>query len=103
VDLERWEAGREYDRLGLRNEKFQILGIELPLIRMPVAPGRNIAILVEVAARNQLLKDRGYDAARRFVEQVDGAIGETGPQTPARRKRAQTRGPSKPRRATARS
>jgi HPr kinase/phosphorylase len=103
VDLERWESGRGDDRLGLRNEKFQILGIELPLIRMPVAPGRNIAILVEVAARNQLLKDRGYDAARRFVEQVDGAIGETGPQTPARRKRAQTRGPSKPRRATARS
>jgi len=59
INLERWEAGREYDRLGLRDEKFQILGVELPLIRMPVAPGRNLAILVEVAARNQLLKDRG--------------------------------------------
>src|SRR6185295_5128067 len=68
IHLERWEAGREYDRLGLRDEKFQVLGVELPLIRMPVAPGRNLAILVEVAARNQLLKDRGYDAARRFVE-----------------------------------
>ena len=44
-----------------------MLGLEVPLIRMPVAPGRNIALLVEVAARNQLLKHRGYDAARRAV------------------------------------
>ena len=71
VSLERWEAGKEYDRLGLHDEKFLILGVEVPLLRMPVAPGRNIAILVEVAARNQLLKERGYDAARRFAERVD--------------------------------
>ncbi len=75
VGLERWEAGREYDRLGLRDEKFALLGLEVPLIRMPVAPGRNIALLVEVAARNQLLKYRGYDAARRLAEQVDALIG----------------------------
>jgi HPr kinase/phosphorylase len=74
VSLERWEAGREYDRLGLRDEQFMILGIELPLVRMPVAPGRNIALLVEVASRNRLLKDRGYDAARRFAERVDELI-----------------------------
>ncbi len=43
VSLERWEAGKEYDRLGLHDEKFQILGVDVPLIRMPVAPGRNIA------------------------------------------------------------
>ncbi len=91
VDLERWEAGREYDRLGLRDEKFQVLGIELPLIRMPVAPGRNLAILVEVAARNQLLKDRGYDAARRFVERVDGAIAEGSSANPARPRRPTAR------------
>ncbi|HEU0105749.1 MAG TPA: HPr(Ser) kinase/phosphatase [Vicinamibacteria bacterium] len=74
VSLERWEAGREYDRLGLQDEKFLILEQEMPLIRMPVAPGRNLAILVEVAARNQLLKERGYDAARQFVERVDEMI-----------------------------
>jgi HPr kinase/phosphorylase len=74
VNLERWEAGKEYDRLGLRNDRFLILGVEVPLIRMPVAPGRNIAILVEVAARNQLLKERGYDAARRFAESVDALL-----------------------------
>jgi HPr kinase/phosphorylase len=71
VSLERWEAGKEYDRLGLRDEKYSILGLDVPLIRMPVAPGRNLTLLVEVAARNQLLKTRGYDAARRFAERVD--------------------------------
>lgn len=74
VSLERWEPGKEYDRLGLRDERFLILGVEIPLIRMPVAPGRNVAIVVEVAARNQLLKERGYDAARRFAESVDAMI-----------------------------
>jgi HPr kinase/phosphorylase len=74
ISLERWEAGREYDRLGLQAEKFLVLDQEVPLIRMPVAPGRNLAILVEVAARNQLLKERGYDAARSFVERVDEMI-----------------------------
>jgi HPr kinase/phosphorylase len=71
VDLERWESGKEYDRLGLQQETLSILGVAMPFIRMPVAPGRNIALLVEVASRNQLLKERGYDGARRFAERVD--------------------------------
>jgi HPr kinase/phosphorylase len=75
VQLERWEAGKEYDRLGLRDETFLVLGVEVPLARMPVAPGRNIALLVEVAARNQLLREGGYDAAQRFVERVDEMVG----------------------------
>jgi HPr kinase/phosphorylase len=74
VNMERWEAGREYDRLGLSSESVAILGVDVPLIRMPVAPGRNIALLVEVASRNQLLKERGYDAARRLAERVDALI-----------------------------
>jgi HPr kinase/phosphorylase len=90
VSLERWEAGQEYDRLGLRNETFTILGIEVPLVRMPVAPGRNIAILVEVASRNRLLKDRGYDAARRFAERVDEMIEADGSK-PGRGKRGAPR------------
>ena len=85
VSLERWEAGREYDRLGLKEERYEVLGVGLPLVRMPVAPGRNLAILVEVAARNQLLKARGYDAARRFAEQVDEMIATDGPQARVRK------------------
>jgi HPr kinase/phosphorylase len=82
VVLERWEQGKEYDRLGLKEEHHTILGVDLPLVRMPVAPGRNIALLVEVAARNMLLREWGYDAARRFVERVDATIAR-----PARRTR----------------
>src|SRR4029078_10002179 len=84
VSLERWEGGREYSRRGLREERYQGLGADLPLVRMPVAPGRNLAILVEVAARNQLLKERGYDAARRFVERRDEMIEPKPPPAPRR-------------------
>jgi HPr kinase/phosphorylase len=70
VQLERWEHGREYDRLGLDDAFYETLGARIPMIRMPVAPGRNVAILVEVAARNQLLRVRGHHAARRLVNRV---------------------------------
>jgi HPr kinase/phosphorylase len=78
IQLERWEPGKEYDRLGLRDERYTILGAALKLVRMPVAPGRNIALLVEVAARNQLLREGGYDAAKRFVERVDSLVAAGG-------------------------
>jgi HPr kinase/phosphorylase len=96
IQLERWEAGKEYDRLGLRDEKFLILGVEVPMVRMPVAPGRNIALLVEVAARNQLLREGGYDAARRFVERVDQLVAGPAeerrkPKAPARSRRRRRR------------
>jgi HPr kinase/phosphorylase len=71
VQLDRWEQGREYDRLGLDESYYELLGIRIPMIRMPVAPGRNVAILVEVAARNQLLRARGHHAARELVERLD--------------------------------
>jgi HPr kinase/phosphorylase len=71
VQLERWEPGREYDRLGLDDQRYEVLNVRIPMIRMPVAPGRNVAILVEVAARNQLLRARGHHAAQRLVERLD--------------------------------
>jgi HPr kinase/phosphorylase len=71
VQLERWEPGREYERLGLDDAFYEILGLPIPLIRMPVAPGRNVAILVEVAARNQLLRARGHHAARKFAAKLE--------------------------------
>jgi HPr kinase/phosphorylase len=71
VQLERWDARRDYDRLGLNDERYHILNLPLPLIRMPVAPGRNLAILVEIAARNQLLRARGHHAARKLAERLE--------------------------------
>jgi HPr kinase/phosphorylase len=74
VSLERWEPGREYERLGLDDEFFEVLGLSVPLIRMPVAPGRSTSILVEVAARNQLLRSRGHHAARALADRLDQAL-----------------------------
>src|SRR5262245_28758800 len=74
VQLERWVPTREYERLGLDEEHYEILGLRVPLIRMPVAPGRNIAILVEVAARNQLLRSRGHHAARALAEKLEQTL-----------------------------
>ena len=74
VQLERWEHGREYERLGLDDEFHEILGLKVPRIRMPVAPGRSVAILVEVAARNQLLRARGHHAARDLADRLDRSL-----------------------------
>jgi HPr kinase/phosphorylase len=71
VQLERWDPTRAYERLGLDDVFYDILGLRVPLIRMPVAPGRNVAILVEVAARNQLLRSRGHHAARALAARLD--------------------------------
>jgi HPr kinase/phosphorylase len=56
--------------------------LKVPLIRMPVAPGRNIAILVEVAARNQLLRTRGHHAARLFAERLERTLRQGGVAAP---------------------
>ncbi|HXH07499.1 MAG TPA: hypothetical protein VNI83_13035, partial [Vicinamibacterales bacterium] len=74
VQLERWDPARQYDRLGLDEEHYDVLGVRVPMIRMPVAPGRNVAILIEVAARNQLLRARGHHAARALVERLDARL-----------------------------
>jgi len=71
VRLERWELGREYDRLGLDAQAVELLGVHVPVITMPIAPGRNVAMLVEVAARNQLLRLRGRDAARLLAGRLE--------------------------------
>jgi HPr kinase/phosphorylase len=71
VQLERWDPTREYDRLGVDETHHEALGVRVPMIRMPVAPGRNLAILVEVAARNQLLRAGGLNSARRLAERLD--------------------------------
>ena len=76
VQLERWEVGREYDRLGIDDEFFDILGLRVPLIRMPVAPGRSVANLVEVAARNQLLRSRGLNSAKRLADRLERELKE---------------------------
>jgi HPr kinase/phosphorylase len=76
VQLERWDPTREYDRLGIDETHYETLGVRVPMIRMPVAPGRNLAILVEVAARNQLLRYGGHNSARRLADRLDERLGQ---------------------------
>lgn len=77
VRLERWDPARQYERLGLDDDYDEILGLRVPVIKMPVAPGRNIAILVEVAARNQLLRARGHHAARALAARLEETLRRT--------------------------
>jgi HPr kinase/phosphorylase len=64
VELEEWKKGTHYSLLGLRERRYRLLGVNLPYLKFPVKPGRNMATLIEVAARNQTLKDQGIFTAR---------------------------------------
>lgn len=70
VHLEEWDPRQEYDRLGLDEETYSLLEVELPLVRTPVKPGRNIPTIIEVAARNQLLRVMGYHSAEGFNREL---------------------------------
>lgn len=74
VELEPWTQGRVYDRLGLDESVFNILNSPVPYIRMPVATGRNVASLVEIAARNHFLKLQGHDSARELALKLEAEI-----------------------------
>ena len=74
IELERWDPKKTYDRLGLDGETYSILDRTRPYMKLPVASGRNIALLIEIAARNELLKSQGYDAAKEFALKVDEEI-----------------------------
>ncbi len=76
IRLEVWQVGAEYDRLGLDEQTWPLLGIDVPLLRFPVSAGRNMAILVEVAARNHLLKRLGIHSARTLTGDGAGDIAE---------------------------
>lgn len=66
IELVHWDPEAEYDRLGLDDSNYKVLGVELPYLVIPVSPGRNTATIIEVAARNQLLKLSGVHSARKF-------------------------------------
>ncbi len=72
VNLEPWVQGKMYDRLGLENEVTEILGIEIPTTVIPVRPGRNLAIILEIAAMNNRQKRMGYNTAVEFNKRIMG-------------------------------
>ena len=80
VHLEMWQAGKEYDRLGMTENYTEILGVKIPSLLLPIHPGRNLAVVLEVAARNFRLKQMGFNAAmelaRRHMERAQRASEE---------------------------
>ncbi|MDR6225615.1 HPr(Ser) kinase/phosphatase [Desmospora profundinema] len=76
VRLEAWQENRQYDRLGLDEERIRIIDTEIPLLTVPVRPGRNLAVIIEVAAMNYRLKKMGYHAAQSFTQQLSRSLEE---------------------------
>lgn len=70
VQLELWDANKVYDRMGMDDEYMDILGIDVPSLTIPVKPGRNLAIIIEVAAMNNRQKRMGYNAAQELLEKL---------------------------------
>ncbi len=74
IELSEWDPEIEYDRLGLDEQRYHAIDVRLPLIQIPVRPGRNLSAIIEVAARNHLLKRGGHNSAREFQEKLSAAI-----------------------------
>ena len=74
VHLEPWEEGKAYDRLGLTSESEEILGVQIPRVTIPVRPGRNLAVILELAAMNNRQKKLGYNAAEALAASHDALI-----------------------------
>jgi HPr kinase/phosphorylase len=71
VNIVPWEAGKQYDRMGLEEHFVELLGVKIPSITIPISPGRNLAVILEVAAMNNRQKRMGFNAALEFSQQMD--------------------------------
>ena len=74
VVMENWVDGKAYDRLGITSETEEILGVKLPRVTIPVTPGRNLAVIMELAAMNNRQKKMGYNAAEMLAAEHDYAV-----------------------------
>lgn len=76
VKLENWQPDKQYDRLGLDEETTKIIDTDIPVVTIPVRPGRNLAVIIEVAAMNFRLKRMGYNAALQFTNKLTETIND---------------------------
>ena len=84
VNMQLWDEGEEYTRLGMVEETFNIMGVELPMVKVPITPGKNITVICEVIAMNHLLRHYGYDPAEVFSKRLADQISKKGSSTPRR-------------------
>jgi len=76
VELEEWKQDAEYTRTGLDHDIVAIMGVEIPHVKLPIFPGKNVTVITEVIALDYLLRHYGYDAAKEFSKRLDAAISE---------------------------
>ena len=74
VQMENWEPGKMYDRLGVVNETIEFMGVSIPKVTIPISPGRNLAVIMELAAMNNRQKKLGYNAAETLEAEINAAI-----------------------------
>ena len=77
VNIVPWNTHQVYDRLGLEEQYMEILGVNIPMITIPITPGRNLAVILEVAAMNNRQRNMGYNAALEFTQQIDRHFEQT--------------------------
>lgn len=76
VELEEWKQDAEYTRTGLDHDTTPLLGVDIPHVRLPIFPGKNVTVITEVIALDYLLKHYGYDSAKEFSKRLESAIAE---------------------------
>lgn len=76
VELQEWKQDVEYTRTGLDHENISIMGVEIPHVRLPIFPGKNVTVITEVIALDYLLRHYGYDAPKEFSKRLESAINE---------------------------
>lgn len=81
IELHEWRDDEEYTRTGLDEETVRILGVDLPLVMLPIFPGKNVTVIAEVIALNHLLKHYGYDSAKELSKRLEAVITEKSKKT----------------------
>ena len=76
VELEEWKPDQDYTRTGLDEISMTLLDVEIPLVKLPIFPGKNVTVITEVISLNYLLRHYGYDAAKEFSKRLEGVIGQ---------------------------
>ena len=78
IKMEIWDPEEEYTRLGMMEDTDTLMGVDVPVVKLPITPGKNVTVLCEVIALNHLLRNYGYDPARVFAERLEDRIKSKG-------------------------
>jgi HPr kinase/phosphorylase len=84
VSMQLWDEDEEYTRLGMVDDSYTLLDVDLPMVKVPITPGKNITVICEVIGMNHLLRHYGYDPAEVFAKRLAERIRSKGPGAPAR-------------------